>query len=122
MKANYLNAYIYKPHYGDCSNKGISSRFKQVALVCEDGNNSFDTETECPLNLCIAEKRNVTGGDLLTIYPAAVDECGNIVKRPGWWMFGGCYVGASDSRFNRKLRSVLGSDFYGAVAFHDRQE
>ena len=124
MIARYLTAEIYKPHYGDCSNGGISSRFHEVKLICEDGPGTFDTLTECPLNLCIMQKETFgfAPEGVLKIYPAAVDEFGNIVKRPGWWMNGGCVVGDSDSRFGRKASSLLGRYFSGAINLHDRQE
>lgn len=37
-------------------------------------------------------------------------------------MFGGTYADTSDGRFVDKVREVLGHDFYGAVAIHDRME
>jgi hypothetical protein len=39
-----------------------------------------------------------------------------------WTMMGGNYAGTCDSRFSRKIASLLGHDFYGAVAIHDRVE
>jgi hypothetical protein len=33
---------------------------------------------------------------------------------------GGTYAATSDSRFNETMRELLGSNFYGAVAVHDR--
>lgn len=39
-----------------------------------------------------------------------------------WTMMGGNYAGTPDSRFRRQVESLLGHDFYGAVAIHDRVE
>jgi hypothetical protein len=37
-------------------------------------------------------------------------------------MDGGNFAATSDSRFNEACRKLLGHDFYGAVAIHDRVE
>ena len=43
-------------------------------------------------------------------------------KKLGWTMFGGNYATTSDSRFSELCEELLGTNFYGAVAVHDRVE
>ena len=116
MKVRYLTVYVYRtPALGDCTNKGISSRFNKLLLACPDGPNSFDADLETPLNFCKVEKRELQSGVYCTIVPATVSR-GRIVKRPGWWMMGGNLAHSSDCRFN-----FLTGTFY-PLAIHDRQE
>ncbi len=37
-------------------------------------------------------------------------------------MAGGTFAETSDSRFGRAIRKITGTDFYGALAIHDRYE
>lgn len=82
---------IYKPHYGDSSNGGISSRFRDILLLCENGPVEVDMDNP-PENLCKVVKRNLFGRDYYHVEPYA---------RPVGvgWMYGGCIVCTSDSRF-----------------------
>lgn len=95
---------IYKHHSGDCSNGGISSRFNEILLICEDGFIKVDEENP-PENLCKVVKRHLFGRDYYHIEPVA---------RPNGvgWMYGGCIVCTSDSRFR----------FDYPLKLHDRTE
>lgn len=116
MKINYLNVDVYRHPEFDCTNNGISSRFTTLALACPDGPWSFDADKETPLNFCMIERRNLGFASHVAIYPAAVGNDGKIVKRPGWWMFGGNIAHASDSRFSDM------SGHYYPLCIHDRRE
>ena len=122
MRINYLPCEIYRPSFGDCSNYGISHHFDRVALVLPDGNCSFDPALETPPNLCLLRADVIFGSDkILRVFPAMVNEAGEVVKRPGWWMNGGCFV-SGDSRFSEACERLLGSRFCGAVMLMDRRE
>ena len=100
----------------DFTNNGISSRFKSLLVACPDGHIYFDSEKESPLNFCMVEKRTFFGSVHTCVVPAAVNERGEIVKRPGWWMNGGNIANTCDSR----LRELKGH-FY-PLCIHDRRE
>lgn len=102
MKA--LPVSIYKNKGGDCSNHGISSRFDEILLICEDGFIDVDEENP-PENLCKVVTRNLFGEEYKHIEP---------VERPSGvgWMYGGCICYASDSRFDSRYPLKL----------HDRTE
>lgn len=108
MKA--LPVSVYRSDFiSDCSNGGITSRFKRLLVICPDGSIDVDEENP-PENLCKVVKRHLFGRDVFHIEPVA---------RPtgAGWMMGGTYAATSDSRFSR-----LCGDQYGAIAIHDRQE
>jgi hypothetical protein len=115
-KINYLDVDVYRFPMGDCSNGGISSRFGELAVACPYGPHSFDADEVLPLNFCVIERRELGFTDHVRIVPATVDERGVIVKRPGWWMFGGNVARTSDSRFYEL------SGVHYALDIHDRQE
>ena len=100
MKVRCIRVDIFKDRTGDCSNRGISSRFSSVLLPCEVGPLSFDGEEETPLNFCMICSRFLFGEIYLDVVPAMINERGQIVPRPGWWMFGGTIAHSSDSRFS----------------------
>lgn len=119
MKINCLPVYVYRNSLGDCTNRGISSRFDTLLLACADGHVSFDSDTETPLNFCaIFSRRRPTFDrpEHLYIAPAMVDENGRITQRPGWWMNGGNIASTSDSRFSE----LTGHGY--PLNIHDRQE
>lgn len=91
---------------GNCSNNGISSRFKEVLLVCEEGFVEIE-ENNPPENLVKLVVRNLFGKEYKHIEPVA---------RPtgAGWMSGGSLVYSCDSRFREM------SDY--PLSFHDRQE
>lgn len=94
---------------GDCTNNGVSSRFRDLLVICSDGFIDVDEENP-PENLCKVVHRFLFGRDIYHIEPVA---------RPkgAGWMMGGNYAATSDSRF-----SELCGHQYGAIAIHDRQE
>lgn len=98
---------------GDCTNRGISSRFDTLLLACPDGPITFDADAETPLNFCMLERRL----GYTDIVPAAVNERGEIVPRgPYWWSCGGNIASTSDSRL-----SALAGHYY-PIKIHDRRE
>ena len=101
MKA--IEASIYEDKWiGNCSNKGISSRFDRVLILCEDGFIDVDGTEE---NLC--EVRYITFGGHTHYFVEPVAEPQGI-----GWMSGGSIVYTSDSRF----------PFDYPLTLHDRQE
>ena len=108
MKA--LPVSVYRDTDGsDCTNNGVSSRFRELLVICDDGFINVD-ENNPPENLCKVVKRHLFGRDIYHIEP---------VERPkgAGWMMGGNYAASCDSRFSR-----LCGDMYGALSIHDRQE
>lgn len=95
MLIHALPVRVYRFPLGDCSNHGISSRFDELLLFCQDGPRVFDATVELPLNFCTVSRYR----GIAHIVPAAVTESMEIVERPGWHMFGGNLADSSDSRF-----------------------
>ena len=108
MKALPVSVYRNDP-FSDCTNGGITSRYKRLLVICDDGFIDVD-ENNPPENLCKVVRRHLFGRDVYHIEP---------VERPtgAGWMMGGNYAATSDSRF-----SELCGHQYGAIAIHDRQE
>ena len=100
MKA--IKCEIYKPHTGDCSNGGISSKFNEILLISPDGFIEVDGSEP---NLCELGSVSFGGRTHYHIKPVA--------KPTGaGWMYGGTVVACSDSRF----------PFDYPLKLHDRQE
>lgn len=116
MKA--LPIYVYRHGNHDCTNHGISSKYDELLIACEEGFVDIDP-TNVPENFAMVEMRHVFGTTIIpTIYPASINEKGEVVPRDGkWWMMGGNYGATSDGRFSRMIGGM-----YGAVAIHDRYE
>lgn len=93
---------------GNCSNNGISNRYKQVLLICDEGYVTIDEENP-PENLVKLVVRKLCGREYKHLEPYKPVDKGCV-----GWMMGGSYAGCSDSRF-RKL-----SDY--PLPIHDRQE
>lgn len=106
MKVRALGVDIFKSSLGDCSNCGISSRFSEIMLLCDDGNHEIDMDNP-PENLCKVVTRNLWGREYKHIEPVA---------RPNGvgWMSGGCVCYTCDSRFSNLTQYPL--------VLHDRQE
>lgn len=101
-------ASIYDSPMGNCSNKGISARFKKVCITNVDG--PFTPDAETP-----AVKLVKTRAGYVSIVPDEVAD--------KWTMFGGAFVFTSDSRFSEAVQRMTGNVmFYGAVPLHDRVE
>lgn len=101
-----LRVEIYKPHYGDCSNNGITARCKYITLI-GPGIVELDEPTEDAPACKIVLREFICGKkvDYMHIEP---------IERPtgAGWMFGGCIGCTSDSRFPSKY----------PLKIHDRQE
>lgn len=118
MMINYLSVNVYKCPMGDCTNNGVSSRHKKIALRCVDGPFSFESDAGVPDNFCYVKKFRPFGDRAIyKIVPADVVD-GKIVDRGGkWYMMGGNFAYSSDSRFSEMIGGM-----YGAVPIHDRVE
>lgn len=103
-----LSCEIFRWSLGDCSNNGISSRHKEILLICDDGPIEVD-EKNPPDNLCKVVLRDLGFTKHVCIEPYAE------AKGAGW-MFGGTIIDTSDSRFRR----ATGIDY--PVHLHDRDE
>jgi hypothetical protein len=103
-----LRVEVYNWNLGDCSNNGVSNRFKSLTLT------------------------NVKGpSDPSDIAPAAqllVRSTGNLMIKPDeipegkWHMFGGAFAYSSDSRFIDAVRKLSGYDHAFPVGIFDRVE
>lgn len=100
---------VYRHGKYDCTNGGISSRFTELLLICDNGFITIDDENP-PENAVKLVKRHLFGSDIYHIEPLTA-------PKGAGWMMGGNYAATSDSRF----RDMVGG-MYGAVAIHDRQE
>jgi len=107
MKA--ISVSVCRSIYADSTNGGISSRFNDLWVICDEGWREID-EKKPPENLVKVVKREICGR---TIYHLEPYESPEYIG----WMMGGNYAASSDSRF-----SALVGGMYGAVAIHDRQE
>lgn len=105
MRALPISIYEDKS-IGNCSNNGISSRFREVLLICDSGFINID-ENNPPENLCKIVTRNIFGREHKHIEPVA---------RPTGvgWMAGGSICYTCDSRFRELSQYPL--------CLHDRQE
>lgn len=99
---------IFKWSKADYSNHGISSRFNEVLVICDDGPIEID-ENNPPENLCKVVTRDLGFGIFKHIEPVA--EANGV-----GWMYGGTIIDTSDSRFRR----LTGVDY--PLHFHDRTE
>ena len=103
MKA--LRISIFKDSkIGTCSNNGISERFNDILLLCEDGFVDVNGDEE---NLCKID--SITFGGKTHYFVRPVAEPTGI-----GWMSGGSLVYSCDSRF-RELSEY-------PLCLHDRQE
>lgn len=101
MKA--LGIYVYRNGLGDCTNGGVSSIYKDLLLVCEDGNIDID-ENNLPDNLVVIAE-GFRGHKYIRPYKEA-EHIG--------WMSGGNLGYSCDARFRRISEYPL--------CIHDRQE
>ena len=106
MKALRIN--VYKWNLGDCSNNGITSRYDNLLLVCDDGYITID-ESNPPENLVKVVTRRFGDKEYKHIEPVAETAPGHV-----GWMFGGATAFSCDSRFHEL------SDY--PLCVHDRQE
>ena len=116
MKIKGIGVDIYRFPLGDCTRNGISSRFRELILPCEDGYIDIDTDN-LPENFCYVRLRVIGDKEIYDIRPAEIKD-GELVDRGGkWYMMGGNFAYSSDSRFSKMVGGM-----YGAIAIHDRVE
>ncbi len=101
---------VYRCPLGDCTNKGISSRYKELLLVCPQGHVTIDDENP-PESAVQLVTRALFGDKIFHIEPLKSPAKGHV-----GWIMGGNFAYSCDSRFGRMI------PFYGAVPIHDRQE
>src|SRR4029077_1556808 len=102
-----LLAWVYDSPLGNCSNKGLSAKYKEVCIVNVEG--PFEPKPNTPAVRLIKRKH------------------GNVVCEPvgldgKWTMFGGAFVHTSDSRFHEAVEELSGYRFGFPVALFDRVE
>lgn len=106
-----LTVSIYKDGGKSHSNGGISSIYDEALIIGENIPEIFSGE-----NLPIITLERGAFAGTVRAKPVHFDG-----KAP-WYMFGGCFIHTSDSRFTEAVRKIVGGEFYGAVALHDRTE
>lgn len=103
-----LNVKIFRSD-SDCTNGGISSKAAELCIVNLPGRD--EPSEDCPAARLIV--RSPCGKPLLTIVPDGEER---------WTMFGGNYAACSGNGFSKSCSDLLGHEWYGAVAIHDRVE
>ena len=106
-----LLASVYRnAEHGDCSNNGITARFKRVCVVEFDGKpvvGPFEPSDDCPAVRIVVR-------DIPSLGMFGIIHAEPIDGEPGRYMHGGSFIYSSDSRFN---------DIYPApISVHDRWE
>lgn len=106
-----LTCDVYRPANGDCSNGGISSRVDRVTLIGPDVPEISAPHDAAPT----VELRMipVLGGHLVA---EPVDK--TVKHGRTHFMFGGCFIYSSDSRFSRIHPLATGAP----IPLHDRTE
>lgn len=99
---------VYRTKGRDCTNGGISSGFDTLCLVNVPG--PFDPSDSAPAAMLV---KGYAAGTVRVV-PADIGDCRTT--------FGGNFAATSDSRFGEAVRNLIGGEFYGAVAIHDRFE
>lgn len=103
MKVRALSVDIFESKgIGNCSNHGISEKFRSILVECKDGNYTVDLDNP-PENFCVIGE--IMGHKFVRPYaePTGIG-----------WMAGGALVYTCDSRFRRISEYPL--------SLHDRQE
>lgn len=95
----------------DCTNGGESSYAKGFTVINAEG--PFEPNDDYPPAELVCEEP-IGGRKCLRLVPVS--------KKDKWTMFGGNYATTSDSRFSELCDELIGGNFYGAVAVHDRVE
>ena len=95
---------------GNCSNNGISARFKEILLIHPQGTVVHDTD-DLPENACKVVTRLLRSGEVYRhVEPVRATDKGCV-----GWMAGGSCVDSPDTRF----REISGGY---PLRLHDRQE
>lgn len=108
----YISVNIFKANGEDWSNGGLSSKYNECYVECEDG---WITEDRVPQDAIVQIVSNAFGTIAAKPFAPVEKDCVG-------YMFGGCYISSSDSRFSKICEKLLGHSFHGAVALHDRTE
>jgi len=121
--ARALSVSVYTDKYpGDCTNDGVSSKFRELLVPCE-APNAFDRgpveydPDNPPENLCDVEVRDLFGQVILTLVPRSLNG--------RWTMYGGNKADTGDSRWGKMLERLSGNPFYRfntCLNIHDRIE
>ena len=90
---------------GNCSNGGISSKYKDVLVIIEGKDIGPFEESEDRPTVRIV-RRNFPSGEYIHAEPVSIK---------GWCMAGGCFIYSSDARFMREICEY-------PISLHDRQE
>lgn len=107
---------VYRNGDIDCTRNGISARARTLCLVNVAG--PFNANSQAPAAMLVSG--NVQG--VAHIVPAIWCDIGGWIPDPRWCMMGGNYAATSDSRFHDAVKTITGSQSYGAVPIHDRIE
>jgi hypothetical protein len=112
-----LRVDVYKFPLGECTNNGITSRHRSVALFDErgsirDGNLRPRDVQDDEAVMIVRHDKEYLGGFVYAVPARVVD--GVVVPVDAQWMHGGNLLSTSDSRFRER---------YGcALPAHDRTE
>ena len=104
MKVKALRINVYRGNLGDCTLGGISSKFNDLYILCDEGPDMIDEDDPKLLRVV---NRTIFG----ELRPYLEPVNGKDPEKVGW-MMGGNFGYASDSRF----------PFGFALPIHDRQE
>jgi hypothetical protein len=106
-----LSVEIFRSHFGSCSNGGISARCVEVVLVGDGMPELSESSAERPAVRIVRRMlpSKLRGGERVEYLHAEPD--GPDVGR-SHWMYGGCCIYTSDSRFPSEY----------PIKLHDRQE
>lgn len=103
---------VFRAGVDDYTLGGVSSNYDALLVVNVEGPFEPDAYTQA-----VKLESHVDG--CLRLVPVEKDSSGGYVCKitP---MFGGNYAATSDSRFSDACARLLGHQFYGAIAVHDR--
>ena len=109
MKAKGLRVDAYRSPLGDCTNNGLTARYKSLILIGEsvEGPEVVDLN-DPPENVLRLVRRELSNGEYLHAEPLDGHHNGG----GKWYMFGGNCIYTSDSRFPNHY----------PIKVHDRRE
>lgn len=117
-KIRMLPLEVLRPHYHDASNGGITSKYDQVLVICDQGPIVRDSD-DMPEN-AVRITRTGPGGAGAALTPVTPPDDDRTLGP----MSGGCFATTSDSRWRILLRDTLGkcAETTLALPIHDRYE
>lgn len=104
-----LILYIYRTAREDATNGGVSATADRALVIGDNIDGIFEANGLPVLRLVRHPSKKIA-----RLVPVGLEN--------KWTMFGGNYGACSDSRFAEAVRTIYGSEFYGAVPIHDRVE